>query len=253
MGGEGREGACAQQSGFASCQAPESCRESQMGSPSGLTGTVIKVKQPESSNPNQIPARGETKVFWLLLQSLVAVGGIFNGSSYAACGESSPLRKKPSGDPSSTIKFLLDAKLFGDDKFPGLFACTASIKHITQHTASPPGFLQPQQEHVAVAWPRGTRHFCGLLTNTSVAVGSSAQPPACVRFSLRLGGQGQLWPRMSAKLPIIFHAGRGTRWWRQGLTATASCGSQAGTERARAPRQEVSCLSTAGKDFKPLG
>lgn len=62
-----------------------------MGSPSGQTGTAIEPRQLESSDPNQIPARGEKKVFQLLLQSLVAIEGIFNDSSYAACGESSPL------------------------------------------------------------------------------------------------------------------------------------------------------------------
>lgn len=68
-----------------------------MGTPLGWKGTVIDLRQMESSNPNQIPARGETKVFWLLRQSLVATGDMFNSSSYAACREPSPLRKKPSG------------------------------------------------------------------------------------------------------------------------------------------------------------
>lgn len=76
------------QSGLESCQTQESWRESQMG-----TGTVIEPRQLESRDPHHIPARGETKLFPLLLQSLVAVEDVLNDSSCAACGESSSVKK----------------------------------------------------------------------------------------------------------------------------------------------------------------
>lgn len=61
--------------------------------PSGWTGTVTEPRQLESRDPNHIPGRGEAKVFPLLLQSLVTVEDVFNDSSYAACRESSSLKK----------------------------------------------------------------------------------------------------------------------------------------------------------------
>lgn len=86
---QGKEEVCAWQSGPVSCQAQESWRESQKG-----TGTVTEPRKLKSGDPNHIPARGETKVFPLLLQSLVAVEDVLSDSSYASCGESSSLKKK---------------------------------------------------------------------------------------------------------------------------------------------------------------
>lgn len=63
-------------------------------SPLGWTGTVAEPRQLESRDPNHIPVRGETKVFPLLLEPLVTVEDVLNDSSYAACGESSSLKKR---------------------------------------------------------------------------------------------------------------------------------------------------------------
>lgn len=94
---------------------------------------AIEPRLLESCDPKQIPAREKTKVSQLPLHSLDTVWGIFNHSSYAACGEASTFSKKPRGAQiPAALVLLLDAKLFGNDKFPGLFACAASVKCVTQ-------------------------------------------------------------------------------------------------------------------------
>lgn len=163
-----------------------------MRSPSGWTRTAIELRQPEISDPNQIPARGETKVFWLLLQSLVTIKGTFDISSYAVCGQSSPLRGKPSGAeiPAvlSSSSWILNSLEMTNS--PDCMCCICKTRN-TAGACSPLGCLRPRQERVALVWSRGTQCFCGLLSSASVAVGSSRWLSVCACFSPRLG-QGRL-------------------------------------------------------------